>query len=616
MIPSGLTTAEGGTGMDREGVERLSICLLGPPRIERGGSTIERPKGKKLWGLLTYLLLSDGSHTRTHLADLLFGNADDPLGALRWNLAQLRRALRLPDSLRGNAVNLSLGPHAGIDVNVLTSGTWREAARLRGLGSELLEGVTFPSEPEFETWLMLEREHIRSVSQSVLRQAASASLGTGRPQVAADFAARAVALDPFDEGSHEMLIRGLAAAGSPDKANDALERCRRTFLEGLGVEPGEAVRNAVREERPLTHSVTGSVAGRAQLDLGRSAIRAGAIDTGLDSLRASVTAAEGVEDELLLAESLLALAYALIHSVRGRDGEASTLLHRALDLATRNGLNAIAGECLRELGYVEMLVGSYDRALASLEQALNIADLDEAGRSWALAYQAICHSDTGRYAQAIQCLARCLSTPDSPEMAHPRAYALCLLGRIQMLRGELTAAHSTLERCIAVAAGCGWTVLLPWPQALLAEVELLDGKDPEEARTQLEHALSLAQQIGDPCWEGAALHGLGLVAAASGAIEEAASRLEQASTVCTRFPDTYIWMKAYVLDALCDVTTRQGLASERWIDDLQNLAARTGMNELLARSYLYRGRSGDEAAAPTARLIAREVDNPALSSLF
>lgn len=592
------------------------MCLLGPPRIELSDSIPEKPRGKKLWGLLTYLTLSDGPHSRSHLAELLFGNADDPLGALRWNLAQLRKMLALPDSLRGSQIALSLGPHAVIDVMVLTSGTWTEAARLRGLGSELLEGMTFRSEPEFETWLMLEREHIRSVAQSVLREAASASLGTGRPQVATDFAARAIALDPFDEGSHELLIRGLAAAGAPDKANEALERCRRTFVEQLGIEPGDAVRKAIAVEHPPSRAVTGSVAARAQLDLGRAAIRAGAIDTGLESLRSAVAAAEQADDQPLLSESLLALAYALIHSVRGRDGEATTLLHRALDLATRNDLAAIAAECLRELGYVEMLIGSYDRALASLDQALAIPDLDEVGRSWTLAYQAICFSDTGRYGPAIECLAKCLSTPDSPEMANARAYALCLLGRIQLLRGELSAARSTLERCISVATGCGWTVLLPWPQALLAEVELLDGGEADEVRAQLEHALSLAQQIGDPCWEGAALHGLGLVAAASGAVEEAAERLQQASTVCTRYPDTYIWMRAYVLDALCDVATQQGLMPEKWIDDLQHLAARTGMNELLARAYLYRERAGDEAAAPAARLIARDVDNPALSSLF
>jgi DNA-binding SARP family transcriptional activator len=595
------------------GMERLSVGLLGSPSIEPAS---EKPKGKKLWALLTYLTLSDGPHSRNHLAELLFANAEDPLGALRWNLAQLRRLLSLPDSLRGSQITLSLGPHAVIDVRVLTSGTWMEAARLRGLGADLLEGMTFPSEPEFETWLMLEREHIRSVAQSVLREAASASLGMGRPQVGADFAARAIALDPFDESSHELLIRGLVAAGSPDKANEALQRCRRTFLEQLGVEPGDAIKNALSIELPRTAQASGSAAARAQLDLGRSAIRAGAIDTGLESLRAAVGAAEGADDGPLLSESLLALAYALIHSVRGRDGEATTLLHRARDLASRHDLPAIAAECLRELGYVEMLVGSYDRALASLEQALTIAELDEAGRAWALAYQAICYSDTGRYASAVECLAKCLSMPDSPEVAQPRAYALCLLGRIQMLRGELTAARATLERCISVATGCGWTVLLPWPQALLAEAELLDGGEPDEVRARLEHTLSLAQQIGDPCWEGAALHGLGLVAATSGAVDEAAQRLEQASTVCTRFPDTYIWMKAYVLDAMCDVATREGLSSDKWIDDLQNLAARTGMNELLARAYLYRGRAGDEAAIPTARLIAREVDNPALSRLF
>ena len=35
------------------------------------------------------------------IAELLFGAADDPLGALRWTLADLRRALGTPHLLRG-----------------------------------------------------------------------------------------------------------------------------------------------------------------------------------------------------------------------------------------------------------------------------------------------------------------------------------------------------------------------------------------------------------------------------------------------------------------------------------------------------------------------------------
>jgi len=186
-----------------------------------------------------------------------------------------------------------------------------------------------------------------------------------------------------------------------------------------------------------------------------------------------------------------------------------------------------------------------------------------------------------------------------------------------MLRGELADARASLERSIATATSCGWTGLLPWPQAMLAEVELLDGGAPAEARIRLEHALSVAEQIGDPCWEGAALHGLGLVEARAGAFDEATRHFQQAGTVCVRFPDIYVWMRAYALDALCDLLSRErDPSAERWISDLYSVAARTGMNDFLARAYLYRARMGDTEAGSTARLISREVENPALSELF
>lgn len=598
-------------------MSHLSVSLLGVPSLSRGGVPSPQPKGKKVWALLTYLVLSDGPHTRNQLAELLFAGADDPLGSLRWNLSQLRKTLKLPQTLRGANPDLRADFDGVLDVDVLTKGTWTEAVRVRGLGCDLLEGMAFPSDPTFETWLTLERSRVRNVSRSVLGEAAAASLGNGHPEIAADFAARAIALDPFNEASHELLIRALASAGLHDKARAALDRCTQLFREELGSEPTAALKNALTEGRPhVGPKVTGASAARAQLDLGRSAMKAGAIETGTDSLRAAIGAAEQAGDRRLYAESLVALGYALVHSVRGRDGEASALLHRALGVAESIGSAALASECLRELGYVEMLVGSYDRALASLERAVLPEGEDDGGNAWTLAYQAICHSDMGRYAQAIECIERCLSMDDA-DTTSQKAYALCLLGRIQMLRGELKQARASLDRSISMATECGWTGLIPWPQSLLAEVGILEGAHVDEARVRLEHALSLAQQIGDPCWEAAALHGLGLAEAASGAVETATERLERASTVCIRFPDSYIWMRAYVLDALCDLATRtEAPGADQWITDLRNLAAQTGMTELLARSYLYQSRAGDARAASTARLIAREVDNPFLISLF
>jgi hypothetical protein len=49
-----------------------------------------------------------------------------------------------------------------------------------------------------------------------------------------------------------------------------------------------------------------------------------------------------------------------------------------------------------------------------------------------------------------------------------------------------------------------------------------------------------------------------------------------------------------------------------WIGELESLAARTGMRELLLRAYLHRARRGDEGARDAARLLGPEIDNPSV----
>ncbi|GFJ85891.1 AfsR/SARP family transcriptional regulator [Phytohabitans houttuyneae] len=72
------------------------VRLLGPPSIDVDGSPARSPRGRKAWALLSYLLLAERPPSRRHLAELLFADADDPLGALRWTLAELRRSLGAP----------------------------------------------------------------------------------------------------------------------------------------------------------------------------------------------------------------------------------------------------------------------------------------------------------------------------------------------------------------------------------------------------------------------------------------------------------------------------------------------------------------------------------------
>ena len=50
--------------------------------------------------------------------------------------------------------------------------------------------------------------------------------------------------------------------------------------------------------------------------------------------------------------------------------------------------------------------------------------------------------------------------------------------------------------------------------------------------------------------------------------------------------------------------------------DLASLAARCDMRELVVRAQLHRGRLGDATALAAARLLAADIDNPALASML
>jgi SARP family transcriptional regulator, regulator of embCAB operon len=59
----------------------------------------------------------------------------------------------------------------------------------------------------------------------------------GQPQRAVQAAEQAVALEPFRERTHQLLMRAHAAAGNPAEALRVYDRCRRLLADELGVYP-------------------------------------------------------------------------------------------------------------------------------------------------------------------------------------------------------------------------------------------------------------------------------------------------------------------------------------------------------------------------------------------
>ena len=594
----------------------LSIQLLGPPTMERGGEPADAPRGQKAWGLLAYLLRTRLPPSRESVAGLLFAKADDPLGTLRWTLSELRRSLRQDAELGGDPVRLTLRAGTLVDVDVLGRGSWLEAVTLPGLGQEFLDGLVFRSSPGFEMWLESERRHVAGTTGAVLHQAALALLARGEAEDAARHASQLVRLNPYEENAHVLLVRCLRAAGDHEAAALRVAACTELFRRELGIEPTAAVRAAAEPEGPSTARVSGRASVLTRIEAGEAALAAGAVEVGVQHMRGAVAAAREIDDREHLAEALVSLGGALVHSARGTDEEGAAALHEGTTLAEDLGRDDVAATGWREISWVQFLRAQYERAEGSLNRTAELATGREEELAWVDVTRGALRHDTGDHATAGPLLRSGVDRARRLPSGQPLAMALTMLGRFHFLRGEIEDALHVLDQALDEVEARGMTAFVSWPESFRAELDLALG-DLDAAEARFEHAFALGCQVGDACWESIGLRGLGLVAAARGDVPRALDLLVDAPKACRRLPDTYLWIEAYGLDALCAVAVdHHAEAAPRWLDELEAITARRGIRELLLRATVYRARLGQPGALEAARSQAAQIDNPALDGLL
>jgi len=592
------------------GVSALVIRLLGHPEIDRDGVGQPPPRGRKAWCVLAYLVLAERHVPRARLAALMFADADDPLGALRWTLAELRRTLGVPGLLSGDPLPFGTPGGAQVDVLALLSGaTDPELAR-----GELLEGVESGAGEVFDAWLLVERRRLAGVCEGVLRDAALGHLAAGLPLQGAALAARGLALNPFDESAHELLVRCLARAGEIGAARHHVTACEVLFRRELGRMPDSRVRRAVDEVAPSAPSAGGDrAAAVGQLEAGLAALAAGAAEPGVVCLRMACAEARASGDPGLLARVLAGLGTALVHAVRGRDEEGAALLVEALALAEQSGDREVSVEVCRELGYVEVQAGRGTSAGRWLQKATKLAVTDNE-RAAVLGVRGMALSDRAHYPAAIGLLRESVAVAERCGDTRRAAWSLALLGRALLLRGDLIDASEVLDRSLTLVDRENWVAFQPLPEALRAEVALRAG-DVERAAALLDHAFSLGCRLGDPCWEAFAARATGLVHEVAGERSSALAWLRDATVRVVRVADPYLWVRAYCLDALAGVGIAEGAPdATAAVDELGRLAARADMREFVVRAALHRARLGDGAGLEPARLLAETIDNPALTA--
>jgi DNA-binding SARP family transcriptional activator len=586
------------------------IRLLGRPQIESGGQPCPQPRGFKSWALLTRVALSERPVSRRELAGELFFDANDPLGALRWSLADLRRSLDLPDVLRGDPVCLT-PDQVWVDVWALEDGTLPAAE----IGGALLEGIEPQNCPRFETWILVARPRSVARSMEELRRHALDLLTTGDAEQAVTVAGRAAGLDSLDEPAQELFLRALVAAGHEGQAAVHLASCEATFArEGLVASP--ALRAAARGRGPGPRTgLRARVVAASLLRAGTAALDAGAADAGIETLRRAADEALRARDLALQADILCALGSALVHAVRGFDGEGAVVLHQALASARSAERPGVAAEILRELAFVDVQAGRHASAARALQEAARHASAvrDDTLLAAIRAVEGMNEADQGRHVAAATLLIESAEVAGHAGRPRRQAWSLGVLARSLLLSGEVDQARKAAEDSIEVAHRHRWNAFLPWPQVLRSQA-LAETGDWDTARDDAENAFALACELGDPCWEGMAGRALGLIELHTGDPAAAQTWIADARRRCDRVSDRYVWVSAYIALADLELAVRTGTDTTRAADRLHDYALRTDLPEFLAWALVHQAEAGDDSRISLARSTAEGVTNPLLQA--
>jgi DNA-binding SARP family transcriptional activator/Tfp pilus assembly protein PilF len=228
------------------------LWLLGPARIEQFQvahsearehivGPAPRFRSRRTVGLLGYLAAERRLFARDLLAALFWPDEAPSRGRANLSRELHNLAQILPDCWESDRRVVAFVPTSCTAVDTYTllelkaQERWEEAAEM--LGGEFLEGLYLDHNPEFENWLLGERERWRGHAETILRHVIQGHIRRGRYADALHHAQHLLRFAPWDEETHRKVMRLSAWTGQRGAALRQFESCRQALREELDVEP-------------------------------------------------------------------------------------------------------------------------------------------------------------------------------------------------------------------------------------------------------------------------------------------------------------------------------------------------------------------------------------------
>lgn len=228
----------------------LQIQVLGGFSVWAEGQPIKAFATQKVRALLAYLVLRPGqAHARPAMATLFWPDAEPSRAAqnLRQSLTFLRKGLAKHRAETALTIDRQTVRFSHLNVCTVDVLQLAEALHLATIESrmqavtlyqgDLLAGFHLKDAPEFDTWLVAERERWQTAVLQAVDQLSAHFQAQGEYNTARRYLQKALGIDPWHEQAHRDLMRLLALAGDPTGALAQYKKCREALLTGLGVEP-------------------------------------------------------------------------------------------------------------------------------------------------------------------------------------------------------------------------------------------------------------------------------------------------------------------------------------------------------------------------------------------
>jgi DNA-binding SARP family transcriptional activator/predicted ATPase len=226
----------------------LRIAVLGKPQLawheEPLTADLISAKGQ---ALLVYLAVTRQTSSRQSISGLLWGDLPEERarGNLRFTLSKLRSVVGdyLVATRQSLAFDASL-PHyldAAEFIRHCASPEKADPAELESAvdlyRGNFLDDFHLHDAPDFETWVVVERERFQQMALASLAQLAACAQAQNEFEKAVAYTRRILSFEPWREEAHRQLMTLLAQSGQRTAALSQFEICRKLLDEELGVEP-------------------------------------------------------------------------------------------------------------------------------------------------------------------------------------------------------------------------------------------------------------------------------------------------------------------------------------------------------------------------------------------